>query len=120
MTLMRTGSPELRVVMGLALLAEALNSSSSHLPTSELDDSLEIPLKQSLLAAMCGVSRGVFSVCAQQVAEAGWLDVNYATVKLTHIKTWGHFSRKYRQNRLNKSKPSVQDLLSLMHEASLS
>lgn len=118
LALMRTGSPELRVVMGLALFAEALNSSSSHLPTSELDDSLEIPLKQSLLAGLCGVSRGVFSVGAQQLVEAGWLGVNYATVNLMHIKTWGRFSRKYRQNRLNRSKPTMQDLLSLMHEAS--
>jgi CRP-like cAMP-binding protein len=118
LTLMRTGSPELRVVMGLALLAEALNCSSSHLPTSELDDSLEIPLKQSLLAAMCGVSRGVFSVCVQQLVEAGWLSVNYAAVNLMHIKTWGNFSHAHRHNRLNKSKQSMQDLLSLMKDAS--
>lgn len=119
LTLMRTGSPALRVVMGLALFAEAMASSSSHLPHFELEDSLDIPLKQSLLASMCGVSRGIFSVCVKQLAAAGLLRVNYATVALVGLKTWGRFSNAHRQSRLNLVKPSMQALLSLLQAASV-
>lgn len=118
LSLMRIGSPSLRVVMGLALFAAAMASSSSHLPHFEFEDSLDIPLKQSLLASMCGVSRGIFSVCVKQLAAAGLLRVDYATVGLLSLKTWGRFSHAYRHNRQNLIKPSMLELLSLMQEAS--
>lgn len=117
--LLRQGSPQLRVVMGLALFAEALHNSHSHLPTPELDDCIDIPLKQSLLASLCGVSRGIFSECVQQLAAAGWVRLNYATLALPSVAVWRRFSRQYRQNRLNAVKPSMQDILSLMQEASV-
>lgn len=117
LTLMRLGSPQLRVVMGLALFAEALHNSNSHLPTNGLDDSLEIPLKQSLLAALCGVSRGVFSECVQQLSAAGWVRLNYATLALSSIVVWRKFSNQYRQSRINSVKPSMQEILLLMEEA---
>lgn len=118
--LMRQGSPQLRVVMGLALFAEALHNSNSHLPTNGLDDSIDIPLKQSLLASLCGVSRGIFSECVQQLAAAGWIRLNYAMLALPNIAIWRKFSRQYRQNRLNTVKPSMQEILALMEEASAS
>ena len=119
LALMRIASPALRAVIGLALSAESMLSSSSHLPHFEIDDSLELPLKQSLLATMCGVSRGIFSIAVKQLAEAGWLHLNYATVELRRIKAWDHFAQTYRQNRLNVSMPSMQDLFSLMQQASV-
>lgn len=117
LTLMRLSSPQLRVVMGLALFAEALHNSNSHLPTNGLNDNLEIPLKQSLLAALCGVSRGVFSECMQQLSAAGWVRLNYATLALSSIVVWRRFSNQYRQSRINAVKPSMQEILSLMAEA---
>lgn len=120
LTLMRLGSPQLRVVMGLALFAEALHNSNSHLPTSDLDDFQEIPLKQSLLASMCGVSRGIFSECVQQLAAADWIRLNYATLALSRVRVWHKFSNKHRNNRHNNNKPSMQEILSLMSEAALS
>ena len=119
LSLMRTGSPALRVVMGLALFAEAMASSSSHLPHFDLEDNLDIPLKQALLASMCGVSRGIFSICAKQLAAAGLLRVNYSSVGLLGLKTWGRFSKARRQNRLNLIKPSMPELLSLLQAASI-
>ena len=116
--LMRIGSPALRVVMGLSMLAEALLSNSSHLPVNRVEECLAIPLKQSLLAASCGVSRGIFSVCLQQLAAADWLEVNYATIRLKSVKTWQYFSASQRQNLQNAAKPSMQELLVLMQLAS--
>ncbi len=119
LTLMRLGNPSLRVVLGLALFAEALHSSNSHFPTNDLADQLDIPLKQSLLAALCGVSRGVFSECVQQLAATGWLRLNYATLALAQTRVWHRFSSEYRKNRLNRVKPSMQEILSMMGEAAV-
>jgi CRP-like cAMP-binding protein len=118
LTLMRIGSPALRVVMGLCLLSEALLSNSSHMPINRLDDALEIPLKQSLLAGLCGVSRGIFSVCLQQLAAAGWLNINYATIEIKSIQTWQHFLNSQRHSRQNTSKPSMDEILVLLQLAS--
>ncbi|MDI1243974.1 MAG: Crp/Fnr family transcriptional regulator [Rhodoferax sp.] len=118
--LMRLGSPQLRVVLGLALFAEALHSSNSHLPTNELDDSLDIPVKQSALAAMCGVSRGIFSECVQHLAAAGWVRLSYATLALSKILVWHNFSRRHRQNRHNNAKPVMPEILHMFEEAAVS
>lgn len=117
--LMKQGSPPLRVVMGLALFAEALYYNSSRPPTDGPGGaSLEIPVKQSVVASVCGVSRGVFSEILQQLASAGWLRVDYATLELRSVQTWLRFSRKHRQARMNVTKPSVEELILLMREAS--
>jgi CRP/FNR family transcriptional regulator, cyclic AMP receptor protein len=119
LTLMRLGSPQLRVVMGLALFAEALHSSNSHLPTNDLDDFQEIPLKQSLLASMCGVSRGIFSECAQQLASADWIRLNYATLALSRVQVWHRFSNQHRNKRHNNNKLSMPEILNLLSQAAL-
>lgn len=117
LTLMRQSSPQLRVVMGLALFAEALHNGSSHFPTNDLDDFQAISLKQSVLAAMCGVSRGIFSECVQQLALAGWIRLNYATLDLSRVQVWRNFSNNHRNNRHNNHKPSMPEILSLLAEA---
>ena len=118
LALMRTGSPALCVVLGLAMLSAAILNNSSHLPNNPLGAHLEIPLKQSLLAAMCGVSRGTFSACLQQLAAAGWLQVNYATIKLQSLQTWQSFAAMQRQDQHRVSKLSMPEILDLMHTAS--
>jgi CRP/FNR family cyclic AMP-dependent transcriptional regulator len=117
--LMKQGSPPLRVVMGLALFAEALNYNSSRPPSHGLEGpSLEIPVKQSVVASVCGVSRGVFSEALQRLAAAGWLRVNYATLELRSAQTWLRFSRQQRQARVNVAKPSMEELLVMMEQTS--
>lgn len=120
LALMRQGSPQLRVVMGLALFAEALHNGSSHFPTNDIGDFQEISLKQSLLAAMCGVSRGIFSECVQQLAAAGWIRLNYATLDLSRVQVWRKFSSNHRNKRHNNHKPSMPEILSLLEEAAAS
>jgi CRP/FNR family cyclic AMP-dependent transcriptional regulator len=117
--LMKQGSWYLRVVMGLALFAEALNYNSSRPPTHGLEGpSLKIPVKQSVIASVCGVSRGMFNDAAQQLSAAGWLYMNYATLELRSPETWLRFSRQQRQARINITKPSMEELLQMMAQAS--
>jgi len=110
---MRLGSPQLRVVMGLAMFAQTLHNSPSQLAATGLDASLEIPLKQSLLASMCGVSRGIFSECVQQLAVADFIRLNYATLTLFNLRVWHRFANNTRHHI---SKLSMPDILRLMSE----
>lgn len=116
LTLLHIGGPQLRVVMGLALFAEALKSSASHLPTSGHEPSLDIPLKQAVLASLCGVSRSVFSECVQQLAVGGWLRLDYGMLSLLQVDTWGRFSKRYRQTRLTAARPTMPELMDLMRD----
>ena len=114
---MKQGSPPLRVVMGLALFAEALFYNSSRPPTRGPEQtSMEIPVKQSVIASVFGVSRSVFSELVQHLASAGFLRVNYATLELRSVETWLRFSRKYRQARMNVTKPTMDELILLMRQ----
>lgn len=119
--LMKQGSPALRVVMGLALFAEALQYHSSRPPTLGAEGiSVKIPVKQSIVASICGVSRSAFSEVVRRLASAGWLRLDYATLELCSLRTWLRFPLKHRQARMNITKPSVEELILLMEEASAS
>lgn len=118
--LMKQGSPPLRVVMGLALFAEALYYNSSRPPTRGLEGtSVEIPVKQTVIASVCGVSRSVFSDAVHQLVTTGWLRVNYGMLELRSLETWLKFSRKHRQARMNITKPTLEELIALMRQAAL-
>jgi len=115
--LMKQGSPILRVVMGLALFAEALQYQSSRPPTEGHGVSVEIPVKQSIVASACGVSRSVFSEVVRQLALAGLVRLDYGTLELCSVRTWLRFSLKHRRSRMNVKKPSVKELILLLKEA---
>lgn len=119
LSLARLGNPTLRVVMGLAMFAESINNGSSHLPNfvSSSQDNLDIPLKQSLLAGICGVSRGVFSEHIKHLATADWLEANYSTVTLINLPAWCNFSRQRRAARTVNAKPSITEMLAHLQEA---
>lgn len=114
LALARTGNPTLRVVLGVAMFAESIHKGASHLPTAHNKDCLEIPLKQSLIAAICGVSRGVFSEQIQPLVAAGWLRVNYSTITVLKLSCWGKFSRTHREKRMIDAKPTMADMLRML------
>lgn len=118
MCLHRTRNLHLRVVMGLAFFAETLLKNSSHLPAHPTDGALEIPLKQGLLASVCGVSRGVFSEAVQQLAALGYLATHYGTLKLYRVKDWLDVSAGYRVRprgaEYKLADINTKDIMSLM------
>ncbi len=73
--LIRLGNPPLRVVMGLVHYVEALHCSllptSKNMPKGVMD----IPITQHQIAAICGVSRTLFSEYLHHLARGGWLKV---------------------------------------------
>lgn len=117
--LIKTGNPQMRVVMGLALLASSLNGNVIPQPANERQvNNFHIPLKQSLLASSCGVSRGVFSALIQKLADAGWIQVNYGTLELLSIPSWCSLLRAYRQARSDLNHLTMTELLALSREES--
>jgi len=112
--LMRAGSAHVRVVMGLAQLAEALATQSARPPTIGLDGGFTIPVKQAILARLCGVSRGVFSDCIQELERSGWVLVSYGTLELKEIDAWRRFMQHMRAAEIDVSSASIQTLLKLL------
>lgn len=112
--LIKTGNPQVRVVIGLALLASSLNGIAfSQLTNVAPTNSFQIPLKQSLLASSCGVSRGVFSALVQKLVVAGWIKVSYGTLELLSTQSWFLLLHAYRQERSNLNDLSMTELLAL-------
>lgn len=118
--LMRMGSPVQRVVMGLALIAEALRTPPAQRPSAVVPtavDTVDIPVKQAVLASMCGVSRGIFSTCIQQLARAGWCDIQYATIRLLQSRVWVYFSTAQRHKRIHTPFSGMPEVLEQLDAA---
>ena len=116
LTLMKLGNPCLRVVMGLAQFAEALAHRSERPPTVAFGDGLELPVAQSTLASLCGVSRTLFSEHVQQLAQHGWLELSYGKLEILNVSTWHRFARRQREDSFNALTPTSSDLLAVFQE----
>jgi len=111
LVLMKFGSPALRVVLGLAMFSEALAARSTRPPTDGIDGGLEIPIKQNMLASLCGVSRTLFSEFVHELQANGWLNIHYGKIELLSTGTWQRFVRRLRQRSLAMTDASIQSLL---------
>lgn len=115
LTLMKLGNPCLRVVMGLAQFAEALSYRAERPPTVGFGDGLQLPVAQSTLASLFGVSRTLFSEYVQQLVQQGWLSVAYAKLEIHQVWTWLIFARRQRENSFQNLNPSITELLDELH-----
>jgi CRP/FNR family transcriptional regulator, cyclic AMP receptor protein len=109
--LMKLGNPALRVVMGLSQFIEALAYNSERPPTIGFGDSIELPLKQSAIASLCGVSRSTFSEIVQQLAVNGWLRLAYGQIEILSHNSWHRFSQKQRTRSFSNLSPTLDELL---------
>ena len=112
--LLRLGSPCLRVVQGLALIVEALNSSSSERSIVQVSS---IPAKQSTLASLCGVSRAVMSQHLQILQVNGWLSIEYGFTKFSRIEAWKEFIYCRRKGFNFSMDPSMKEMLEELQQA---
>jgi CRP/FNR family cyclic AMP-dependent transcriptional regulator len=119
LVLVKLGNPCLRVVMGIAQFAEALASGRDLSVTEGLDGGISIPVTQTVLAAMCGVSRAVFSEYVQPLASNGWLTISYGQIELLSIATWHRFYKSRRAQSTTLISPTIEELLAELHRASV-
>lgn len=113
--LMRLGSSSLRVVMGLAQLAEAI-CRDLDLPAHAIQR-VEIPISQELIASLCGVSRTLFSEYLQHLVRAGWVKVRYGAIEMNSPEVWQMFAQSQRIRQRVASRPTIEDLLAEMEAA---
>lgn len=111
LTLIKFGSPCLRVVMGLSHFAEELTFQSLRAECPNSNVAVEIPVKQKLLADLCGVSRTIFSEYVQKLASEGWLRISYGKLEIQKVHNWIEFSNKQRARKFNNLNPSFPELL---------
>ena len=77
---------DLRVVLSLARIAVLLGDDDAL--TLLGDDAVGIPLTQSVLASLCGMSRSVFSGFLQQLVQADWVSADYGSLRLLNLSSW--------------------------------
>lgn len=114
LTLMKLGTPCMRVVMGLAQFAEALAYRSDRPPTIGFGEGVELPVAQNTLASLCGVSRTLFSEFVQQLAAHGWLALSYGKLEILSIHTWHAFARSQREDSTHAVTADIQELLGML------
>lgn len=102
--LTKVGNACVRVIVGLALLAEALL-----IPPNQA--SVVLHVKQGMLAQLCGVSRTVFSAYVQHLKTGGWLNIKYGNLELISIDTWKCVLARMRQAPFWDVNPSIVQLL---------
>ncbi len=113
--LMRLGSSSLRVVMGLAQLAEAIRRDLD-IPV-DAEERVEIPISQELIASLCGVSRTLFSEYLQHLVRADWVKVRYGAIEMRRPDVWQLFAQSQRARQRVAHRPTIEDLLAEMEAA---
>lgn len=109
--IMKCGNPCLRVIMGISQFAESLAYYSDRPPTIGYGEGLTIPVKQEVLASLCGVSRTKLSEFVLQLERSGWLRISYGKIEILSLQTWHRFSALQRERRFSRLNPDIHELL---------
>lgn len=117
--LLRLGGIPLRVVMGLAQFALHQPPSLAAQWQQQSDDAVDISLSQDQIAAVCGVSRTLFSECLQRLAKAGWVKLRYGGMSMQSASAWRLFARQWPQRQSSVSRQSMNELLEELSQASV-
>ncbi|WP_298924828.1 Crp/Fnr family transcriptional regulator [uncultured Ramlibacter sp.] len=102
---LKIDSPTVRTVLGLAQIAEALSASWDG------KDVLAVPIKQSLIAAMCGVSRTLLSHYLQVLQLAGWVRVHYSRLEMVAPRAWVRMAYTMHRHRLFERQVSIEEMV---------
>ena len=115
LAVMRTGCTSLRLVMGLAQFAQA--QSLQETERAPDCDAVDIPIGQDKIAALCGVSRTLFSAGLQHLVKAGWVKVRYGAMELQSAQAWRVFAQRQRDSPSLDRRPSMAALLGALARA---
>lgn len=90
-TLSRIHTSELRVILGLTLLVNSLQAAELALPSPtalSAEQTLVLPIKQSILASLCGVSRSALSIALRHPIDAGLCKAHYGRIVFMQLPAW--------------------------------
>ena len=117
--LLRLGGMPLRVVMGLAQFAVNQSHSFAMDWKQQPEDAVDICLSQDQIAAVCGVSRTLFSECLQKLARDRWVKLRYGGMSLQSAAAWRLFARQWQQRQSSVRRQSMNELLGELRQVSV-
>lgn len=109
--LMKLGNPPLRVMMGISQFVAALAYKNERPPTIAFGEGVRIPLNQTMLSDLCGVSRSIFSGVIQHLVKKEIIRVSYGELEIYSIRPWMQFAAKKRKERFLNLNPTIDDLV---------
>lgn len=110
LALHKTGTSCAKVVIGLAQLAVALNADYEE---ARRRDKTLIPIPQGALAAICGVSRTVFSNFVLQLEKKGWIALSYGGAEFLQMGQWLALLQAQRADPHTNSMGTVEQILAV-------
>ncbi len=111
LTLLKTGNPALRVMIGLSQFVEALAYHNERPPTIGFGDGLKIPVNQTILANLCGVSRSVLSELIQHLLKNKIVGITYGSIEINNINAWRSFADLKRMEKNQNFNPTIAELI---------
>ena len=117
--LLRLGGMPLRVVMGLAQFAVNQSHSFAMDWKQQPEDAVDICLSQDQIAAVCCVSRTLFSECLQKLARDRWVKLRYGGMSLQSAAAWRLFARQWQQRQSSVRRQSMNELLGELRQVSV-
>lgn len=115
--LLRLGGMSQRVVMGLAQFALNQPHSVAGQRKPHPEDTVDISLSQDQIAAVCGVSRTLFSEYLQKLARGGWVKLRYGGMSLQSAAAWRLFARQWQQRQSSVRRTYMNELLNELSQA---
>ena len=113
MILVRHGNPNLRIVVGLTLFAEAQIHYATRAGQAKTPSSVEVYVSQSLLASLLGVSRTLFSNVLHALCKEKLLFTSYKKIVFVSLDSWIGFAQRHRGVRLTNFDPTLEEILQM-------
>jgi len=118
MLIMQLANGATRSVMGIYYLAEGFVQTGSH-NNERTNDTVTLPIAQSVMATICGVSRTILSKSLQKLASIGMVTVKYGQVTVNKYSVWERFAHKSREKIIFNKASSIDDLLGDLLQSSI-
>jgi CRP-like cAMP-binding protein len=107
----KVGGLGLRILFGIAALVEALSETLRPITEPSGEGRFEMPVNQTQMAWLCGVSRTVISQHLQQLERGGWIRVKYGGLEFESLRDWSELLKRIRLNASIFLSASLEQIL---------
>ena len=111
----KSTQPGARIALLLAILAQGIRCSHSHLPITPQDHGPVVPTNQSVIADYVGLSRSVVSRQLQALVGAGLMRLNYGSIEFLNSPAWESLYQAHVGNAL-RSQRTLTELFGFAQE----
>ena len=111
----KSAQPSARIALLLAILAQGIRCSHSHLPLTLQHNGPVVPTNQSVIADYVGLSRSVVSRHLQELVSAGLMRLNYGSIEFLNTPAWEALYQAHVRNTL-RSQRTLTELFGFSQE----